>query len=77
MKNPDPDTRTPAARSRIPRDSPSSQWGRGVKGNSGAVPQLRTIAEMTRLLYDYFLEEYRGRGGAVAVARRFGSACAG
>ena len=36
----------------------------------------RTIAEMTRLLYDYFLEEYRGRGAAVAVARRFGSACA-
>lgn len=36
----------------------------------------RTIAEMTRLLYDYFLEEYRGRGAAVAVARRFGHACA-
>ena len=37
--------------------------------------QERTIAEMTRLLYDYFSEEYRGRGAAVAVARRFGSAC--
>ena len=35
----------------------------------------RTIAEMTRLLYDYFSGEYRGRGAAVAVARRFGSAC--
>ena len=37
----------------------------------------RTIAETTRLLYDYFTEEYGGRAAAVAVARRFGSACAG
>ncbi|WP_419940636.1 class A beta-lactamase [Candidatus Palauibacter sp.] len=35
----------------------------------------RTIADMTRFLYDYFSEEYRGRAAAVAVARRFGSAC--
>ncbi|WP_420632676.1 serine hydrolase [Candidatus Palauibacter sp.] len=35
----------------------------------------RTISEMTRLLYDYFLEEFRGRGAAIAVARRFGAPC--
>ena len=35
----------------------------------------RTIAETTRLLYDYFGEEYRGRGAAVALARRFGAPC--
>ncbi|MYE35762.1 MAG: serine hydrolase [Gemmatimonadales bacterium] len=35
----------------------------------------RTIAEMTRLLYDYFGEEFRGRGAAVALARRFGTPC--
>ncbi len=35
----------------------------------------RTISEMTRLLYDYFREEFRGRGAAVALARRFGAPC--
>ena len=35
----------------------------------------RTISEMTRLLYDYFSEEFRGRGAAVALARRFGAPC--
>ena len=35
----------------------------------------RTISEMTRLLYDYFREEYRNRGAAVALARRFGAPC--
>ncbi len=35
----------------------------------------RTIAEMTHLLYDYFGDEFRGRGAAVAVARRFGAPC--
>ena len=35
----------------------------------------RTISEMTRLLYDYFGEEFRERGAAVAVARRFGAPC--
>ena len=35
----------------------------------------RTIADMTRLLYDYFMDEYGGRAAAVALARRFGPAC--
>lgn len=35
----------------------------------------RTIAEMTRLLYDYFGETYQGRGTAVAVARSVGQTC--
>lgn len=35
----------------------------------------RTIAEMTRLLYDYFTETFRERGAAVALARRFGAPC--
>ena len=35
----------------------------------------RTIAEMTRLLYDYFSEAFRGRAAAVALARRFGAPC--
>ncbi len=35
----------------------------------------RTIAEMARLLYDYFGETYEGRGAAVAVARSVGLTC--
>ncbi len=35
----------------------------------------RTISEMTRLLYDYFREQFRGRGAATLLARRFGAPC--
>ena len=42
--NPLPDSLAPRGRSRMPRRSPSSQWGRGSNSNRGAAPQVRMTA---------------------------------